>query len=195
MTQSHLRSDDAAMNSKDLFDMALVALEAEDQSLQASFAQSPASGAHGLTYWVFENTLVYFIFKSWLPKTDVVWEHASKQVGPGAHQKCDLVILDSHVAVGAFEAKWWNTNDPKTWRALVDDASKLRRNFSSKQCEKYLLTFWWGQLKDWIQDVTDAEAACKKAPRLHLVEKGKFDTKLADGTTGYFAMGLVRVED
>ena len=200
------------MNERELrglFQAALDALRAEDESLKACFFDGEKQrhptgrGAPGLTYWLFETTLVYFIFKAWLPKVHDVWEHvleANSKLRPepysqgrkGAHEKCDLAILDAAgIVQAAFEAKWWNNSTSRTQNSLRADASKLRRAFPDGGVEKYLLTFWWGT-DTFKKDVEEARAFCKKEA-LTLVVGDKFDTVLSDEKKGYFALGLLRV--
>ena len=59
------------------------ALQSEDQSLRSALeAQEDIarkiSNGHGLTYWVYETTLVYTIWKAWLRETKVSWEVAKR---------------------------------------------------------------------------------------------------------------------
>lgn len=186
-----------------LFNHAYEALKVEDGSLRACFKPSDTKVAHGLTYWLFETTLVYFVFKAWLPIAEVVWEHALEDVGrrpdptivgrAGAHEKCDLALLEGGIVKAAFEAKWWNDHSTKTWRALVEDANKLRRGFPDGQVRKYLLTFWWGKPDDWEEDWQRAKQACASCDGLQLQFCNKFDTALI-GEQGYFALGLVSVD-
>ena len=189
------------MKIDSLFDAALKALREEDEALRACFKTSDTTVAHGLTYWLFETTLVYFIFKAWLPKVNVLWEHTlekdvtrrpSTAAGRlGAHEKCDLAIKEDETVVAAFEAKWWNNNSRKTRDSLVEDANKLRRGFPPS-VSKYLVTFWWGE-KNWDKDIAQATAACEEEG-FELVKHGKFETKLLGERDGYFAMAFLKVD-
>jgi len=191
------------IETRTLFDAALDALEKEDKALNACFKLTDATVAKGLTYWLFETTLVYVIFKAWLRHESVFWEHAIgdptlRPKAPvcgrsGAHEKCDLAIVDTAgTVVAAFEAKWWNDDSSKTWRALVDDANKLRRGFRQSTVEKYLLTFWWGTESSWERDLKAAQDACAADGSLLLVHADRFATQLLTGA-GYFALGMIHV--
>lgn len=193
-------------NIRALFKAALAALRTEDESLQKCFKKSDTTVAHGLTYWLFETTLVYLIFKAWLPKANVYWEHAlerevARRPNPtivgrsGAHEKCDLAIrgngADGRI-VAAFEAKWWNNSSTKTKASLIEDANKLRRGFPDPAVQKYLLTFWWGHHTAYKNDLAGAKDTWRREDKLKVIDHGTFDTKLIDGD-GYFALGLLQV--
>jgi hypothetical protein len=196
-----------------LFSAALTALKDEDRAFSECFPKDhPLKNypnvAHGLAYWLFETTLVYFVFKAWLklPGVTVAWEHALRQAEAersdpdvegrmGAHEKCDLVLLDGKGnARRAFEAKWWTNNSRKTGQALLVDAAKLRRGFDANT-EKYLLTFWYGsKASDTVEaDEAAAREFCRAHHGLAVLRVGAFETKLASGKDGYFALGLLKI--
>lgn len=188
-----------------LFRAAVDQLRCEDEALRAAMTEGhDATGgyvgvARGLTYWLFETTLVYFIFRAWVRLAHVAWEHA---VGPsserpdafterrrGASEKCDLVLLgDGNRPVAAFEAKWWNTE--LSGKALLSDVKKLRRNFAN--IDKFLLTFWWST--DAQKDFRDADDFCQKSG-LSLVYCSSFYTSLIDGARGAFTFGVISVPE
>jgi hypothetical protein len=185
-----------------LFASALEALRAEDQDLRRCFRESHTNVAPGLTYWLFETTLVYFIFKAWLKDVDVAWEHGygavqlrEKAVGArsGGRRQCDLVILEKGEPTLAFEAKWWNDGTTKTFGSLLEDANRLRSGFG-RDVGKYLLTFWYGESQDATSDLAEARAACRPPLGLSIVEHDTFETRLI-GRAGYFALALVAVAD
>ena len=93
-----------------LMELARSALARENSELEAAFASGNAEFygkcAHGLSYWVFEQNLVYLIFKTWIPHSLVEWESPY----PHSSEKADLVIFSKpHEPRFVFEAKWWNS--------------------------------------------------------------------------------------
>lgn len=190
----------------DLFEAATAALEVEDTLLREAIRTGqPTKGgyanvAHGLSYWLFETTLVYFVFRAWVMRSRVAWEHA---VGPkatraneyvegrrGASEKCDLMLLDEHDKPrAAFEAKWWNCSAGD--KPLMNDANKLRRNCAD--LDKYILAFWWSVSRDGSDhDIKTAAEFCERNG-LCLVYVGTFDTQLANQTEGCFSLGVIAV--
>lgn len=159
-------ASDATREICELGSAAAVALAIEDRHLNVALTSTKgdayrASGvAAGLTYWLYETTLVYLVFKSWAPRWHVKWDfvRASEQHrGPGG--PIDLVVT-SNVGAGeiAFEAKWWTT---RTGKALWDDAEKLgkwvRAAADGEHRARYLLAFWWSDadtLTDHLRDAT-----------------------------------------
>jgi hypothetical protein len=191
--------------TSELYRLCKVATEAHEKEdvvlRQALDAQSAAYSdvAHGLTYWLFETTLVYIIFRSWAPLANVAWEHAvgEKRVRPsaftdgrrGASEKCDLVLRgEGNVPRAAFEAKWWNSNAPAAGAMLQADVRKLRRTCAGTH--KYLITFWWGT--DAPTDTKVADDWCV-AEGLGLTYVGCFETRLLGGVVGYFALAMIEV--
>jgi hypothetical protein len=191
------------MDINALFGLALAALKKEDESLRDTFPQQGHEEvAHGLTYWLFETTLVYFIFKAWIPKTNVVWEHAlekdvRRRPDPnvegrmGAHEKCDLVVMEGDQPIAAFEAKWWNVDGAKIRRSLLADAAKLRRHFPA-EIAKYLITFWWSEGDTFAADTAAAREFCA-SEGLKFVKADQFCTQLRGGAAGYFVLCLLEV--
>lgn len=180
-------------------------LEREDRALQAAFEEGAKRGHYGevgqgLTYWLYETTLVYIIFRAWIPIANVAWEHAigSSSTRPseisagrrGASEKCDLMLLDDKNAPqAAFEAKWWNSSSAAAGALLLEDAAKLRR--TCEDLEKYLLAFWWGT--DAQKDMADATAFCEMHG-LWLRYADTFGTTLRRSVRGYFALSVIEVK-
>lgn len=190
---------------QELFRAAVDQLKAEDEALNSAMSEGRAATggyvdvARGLTYWLFETTLVYLIFRAWVRIDHVAWEYA---VGPsserpdayterrrGASEKCDIVLLgNTNSPVAAFEAKWWNAE--LSGRALLSDVKKLRR--TCPIIDKFLLTFWWST--DTEKDFKDAELFCSKNG-LSLVYCASFDTLLVADKMGAFTFGVIKVPE
>lgn len=194
-----------------LFERASAALAKENRALERAFAATKAKNGHhylkvghGLTYWLFETTLVYVIFKDWLRDTPVVWEHAlarSRDEKKG-QKTVDLVVFDDgreEAAVeAAIEAKWWNDSRKKTRSSLESDVKKLRAGFPDAK-RRYLMTFWWCKrdeaefrkelrsAKKTIRELSDALGGLR-----HLAST-PIPTKLSDGSDGYFVLTAIRV--
>lgn len=188
-----------------LFRAAVDQLKTEDEVLNAAMSQGKATTggyvdvARGLTYWLFETTLVYIIFRAWVRSAHVAWEPA---VGPsserpdayterrrGASEKCDLVLLgNANSPVAAFEAKWWNTEI--SGKGLLSDVKKLRRTCPT--IDKFLLTFWWST--DTEKEFRGAEHFCAKNG-LSLVYCASFQTSLVAETPGSFTLGVIQVPE
>lgn len=126
----------------DLFRRAVAALEAEDRVLATLFERTPRDARAefpdehpGLAYGLFETTLVYLIFKSWLDRVDVVWEarYSDKHA-----RRADLFVREPPLY---FEAKWWGSMQGKTIAGLRHDVARLRE--VERADGRYLLTFWW----------------------------------------------------
>jgi hypothetical protein len=119
------------------------ALQCEEHLLNKAFSAGNADfygGVNqGLAYHLYETTLVYLVFKSWLPLTEVVWD-AHKARGYGGAM--DLVVFDGHHPRYAFEAKWWNYGRAEV--LFEHDISKLRHFKSQQEARGFLITFWWG---------------------------------------------------
>ncbi|MEP7124129.1 MAG: hypothetical protein ABJE95_24595 [Byssovorax sp.] len=118
------------------------ALQSEEHVLNKAFERGSAAfygGVNqGLAYHLYETTLVYLIFKSWLPLTEVVWD-AHKARGYGGAM--DLVVFNEHKPRYAFEAKWWNYGKAEV--LFEHDISKLRHFKSQQDARGFLITFWW----------------------------------------------------
>jgi hypothetical protein len=196
--------------TKDLLKCAAVALKVENAGLEAAFGKrrrtwgtAPIKGvSKSLAYWVFEENLVYTMFKALLKspkKPRVEWESPYPK---DRSKKADLVVRGiKGKPTLVFECKWWNNNHKKTLKALADDVAKLRL---WPEAERYLLTFWWS----WNGLKEDEESVAKAASKepglanlptwqtwaawfpIHLIAKdGKHKQEKA-----YFAMMAFKVE-
>lgn len=182
---------------------AVRSLAEEDQALREAMGRGAkrtggySDVAHGLTYWLFETTLVYFVFRAWLPLTRVAWEHAvgdrsnrpaaGVDIKRGASEKCDLIVFDADGRPeAAFEAKWWNTK--ASGEGILTDVRKLRR--TCPHLAKYVLAFWWGT--DFDRDFAEASDFCVSNGIL-LQYVAIFDTQLFGPTKGYFALSIIHV--
>jgi hypothetical protein len=146
-----------------LFKVAAKALHAEDRGLHAALEMQNSVRRHqlscglGLTYWVYETTLVYTIWKAWLPEIEVNWEVKSNATKRGTKKKTqwfDLQLYDGAVE-RHVEAKWWNTKV----NGVVSDINRLEEVNAKSGL---MLTFWWGI--DVEADLRDAE---KKLTQIH----------------------------
>jgi hypothetical protein len=192
-----------------LFRLASDALGEEDRALRRRFSRARgaqagayADVAHGLTYWLFETTLVYTVFKRWLADHPVGWEHATRDrrpssvVAKGSRPKCDLVVFSDwtmRAPEAAIEAKWWNDGSTKGTRAILKDVAKLRRNYGDP-VRRYLLTFWWGREIGFAEDLDRAERFCDQHGLVLAsdVASSRFKTRLPGGELGYFAVAGIR---
>ncbi len=135
---------------------AATALEEEDARLRAAFTNAPPElqsfygrtplergGPHatnrGLAYPLFESTLVYTIFRAWIPLVPVIWDYDRA----GARGPIDLTVRhdpESNKTKWAFEAKWWG-NSAGT-RAMTTDTRKLEEPGVTAD-RRFLLGLWW----------------------------------------------------
>jgi len=137
-----------------------------------------------LAYWLYETTLVYVIYKAWLPLAHVAWEYNPKHdkastklprpdespqgkkpaKGPGT---VDLAVLNKQgTQKWLFEAKWWRSS--KDTALVARDAGKLGdRRFGKKVNGRFLLTFWYSwQEKRWTGKYPTGEIAfLQRLPR------------------------------
>lgn len=163
------------------------ALHAEDRDLKRAFELCPSPSRdernQGLGYWVFETTLVYAIFKAWLPLCEVTWEHAYE----GSGQKADLSVKDGD-ATWIFEAKWWPNTQKATMASLHADIEKMRRR---QQGRSFLLTFWTSPSSAWDEERKDVVSIGKEGVSLRYVARFNTDVKNTRGKDeSYFALAL-----
>lgn len=129
---------------------ALVALRREDLFLRTAFERRTdwrASLHKGLTYKVFETTLVYLMFRAWVDHgRRAEWEVPYPK--PNQSQIADLVLLPEGRSASptVIEAKWWLGNDAETLESLRGDVERLNQWSSST---RVLLTFWWSAVGSW----------------------------------------------
>jgi hypothetical protein len=145
--------------------LAACALYAEDRALRAAMRADARTkyarerqwkgtergAAFGLTYWLYETTLVYLIFRAWARRWYVKWDWA--RIG-NSRRRLDLVLeVGRRSRECGLEAKWWNTRQGG-W-SMTYDQEKLRdwRRGNKQRREAFLVAFWW---------VEDPENAPKK---------------------------------
>lgn len=189
---------------KELLSKARDALQREDEALKGAFERAASErhatyeGAnHGLLYWVFETTLVYAIFKEWIPLADTLWESAYQQ---RSNTYLDLRVRPVPARSWGFEAKWWQQSTKKYTEGLMNDAQRLLD--ADDLDERFLLTFWCSPTERWRRDLEEVGHACNEA-RLHRhanakvrpIYVGTFGTHVVDseGKPWYFALGVLRV--
>lgn len=188
-----------------LFRAAVESLKEEDAALRHALALGgertgiQRDAARGLAYWLFETTLVYFIFRKWAEIADVAWEHAVGEAGlrplpeelgrKAASERCDLVLLDPLGGIRvAFEAKWWNNR--RGGLSILADAKKLRR--TCMNADKYVVAFWYSTVQESESDLAEASDFCSRE-KLELSFVGTFETELIGRTRGNFAVAFIRV--
>lgn len=138
-------------------------LEQEDQRVAASVRAGQRSQlppmrhafgrvGPGLSYWLYETTLVYLVWRSWVDSgvsAALDWSLAQLEAGERSGRKdrgksYDLAVFCSERPF-LFEAKSWSYYSPNAMAAaLTKDARKLR-NFTKapflKKPSKYILLF------------------------------------------------------
>ncbi|MCA9619778.1 MAG: hypothetical protein KC731_12215 [Myxococcales bacterium] len=138
--------------------VALAALHEEERRLNLAFTSSAEhlEYAHinrGLAYWLYETTLVYVVFRAWIPLVHVTWDYdRGAKRGP-----IDLTVRKNGELVRAFEAKHWMHNGNGPLDRLEQDRQKLSASGAPKQ---YLMTFW--HTADVKKDLVSADVACQR---------------------------------
>jgi len=145
------------------------ALRKEDELLAGTFQRAPntirelyqqhPATNEGLGYWLFETTLVYTIFKSWIPVAKTMWEGRYQDV---PNLTADLVVHpdpNRPNTTWGFEAKWWTSMGKKSTNALLSDADKLLRWRGLS--ERWLLTFWISPSHARDTDVQEIREFCE----------------------------------
>jgi hypothetical protein len=201
---------------RQLLHEALVALRREDSDLRGLFENSPCSYAdvsHGLAYWLFETTIVYVIFKSWILIADVVWEAGypanvdmrprPPEKNPGNHATCDLRIVGSEENRPDlwFEAKWWWNMTRERLNELNNDVGRLRRQCAEREDNDrgFLISFWPSWTEDhWATDKDALKGTQGNADIGDLIYFGLFPTHHTEADKqdprGYFAMAVFEVQ-
>jgi hypothetical protein len=193
-----------------LFPKALEALYNENQSLVDAFKSAPRplldmyrkpphpalTTNEGLVYWLFETTLVYSIFKAWIPLAHTVWEDRY----PGrSRRKIDLMVrpvVGDFGTTWGFEAKWCQpANDDSTFW-LWDDAAKLV--IARDLRERFVLAFWHSPLARWTTDSDGIRRTCgcrltygSGVAKLVPLYVGAVLTKVASGEDHYFGFAVL----
>ncbi len=103
------------------------AIGAEDRTLSAAFAAGDQAHGplyqeanRGLSYPVFETTLAYILFRTWIARTGVTWEH---RYATQKHERhADLVLCGRDGSPETvIEIKWWPGNQRKGLAGLEAD--------------------------------------------------------------------------
>lgn len=172
------------------------ALAAEDSALALAFAKCPdgkagRENAPGLTYWVYETTLAYVLFKAWLPLARVDWEPRYSSDARGSSRLLDLRVWDPSTRRPrrsiAFELKWWNAHSA----GLEADAVKLRDATAEY---RYILAFWWNRPDAWTADRRHTDELAKRIG--NLVHISQFPTRGPQKDAArYFALAAFEVAD
>ena len=120
--------------------------------------ESYSQCAAGLTYWVYETTLVYLIFKAWAPHKYVVWDwEGPPNAISGRKNPVDLILTVEPGQEFGIEAKWWNTQRAEL--AMDTDANKLLNWIErAPQRRGFLMAFWWTDFGSLATDQDDARA-------------------------------------
>ena len=199
-----------------LMEVAAAALYAEDQHLARILDAGSAHGAtsthpaianvgHGLSYWVYETTLVYVIWRAWLESGHVAaWDWTLQELalrdrirkGEGG-LRYDLVLYESSVEPHmVFEAKWWNLDTDRVRSALDEDAAKLRGSRFFAKARKFLIVFWHEQESESARMFRDVEAYANGA-RFAIRGTARFEARFLgkgrERLRGFFVVGLLEV--
>lgn len=172
-----------------LLDAAAEALRYEDEALNKAFDSNKkcyAEVSQGLNYYLFETTLVYLIFKSWIPRAHVVWDSHKGKAG-GA---IDLTVFEGSNVRYAFEAKWWNCGKAET--LFWHDVTKLRSLEGKKNLRTFLLAFWWVPTSDFKKndDIVSGEAKKNGWKRVY---QAYFCTHVKDRQESRFVIDVIEV--
>jgi hypothetical protein len=151
-----------------LMDIATAALRSEDKTVAGliemagatepeSASRHSANGAgRGLSYWVYETTLVYIVWRAWMKEgkaTALDWSGAQLEGAAATRSKdggksYDLVVFSAKPRHGfVFEAKRWNYSPDAMTTAIRADANKLRKMPRElpllEDPQRYILLFWY----------------------------------------------------
>jgi hypothetical protein len=195
-------SDDTNLDR--LLRCGLQGLYQENESLAAAFqpsSQPPRlfyrEANQSLGYWVFETTLVYILFKAWLPTERVRWEAPYPR---SRQSKADLAVYHDDKGQNArwvFEAKWWPNMSSKTQGAIRGDLNKLLRWKGTDG--RLLLAFWYAPEHHRQRDIDEVDSFCQERiggfqPRCVFAGEFPIHTKWAKHTWN-FTMVAVALED
>lgn len=181
----------------------------EKAATQTSKGHDAAYGraGRGLSYWLYEDTLVYLVWKAWVRLGKAVaWDwtvrdlRGSRPERPqnGDKQKIDLVVFGSDAAPRiAIEAKWWNLASAVP--AMLADADKLADSQVLAGSDKYLMAFWWdlsSRMTTWPDAVGKVT---QRRPGLTYCGHVAFPAAFfgcgrhVPASEGRFAIGMIRV--
>jgi hypothetical protein len=177
----------------DLLKAAALALEDEERTLHTAYMAGNIvyPGFHqrrnvneGLAFRLYETSIMYVIYKAWLPRVPVAWDYERGAVR-GA---IDLVVLDTvdhDRALWAFEAKWWNRESDEKW--LVADFDKLAAYEASR---RLVLALWFDcrANRDFNEDWTARTCQLRKWNR---VFSARFSCHVFGCDDGEFALDVI----
>jgi len=170
---------------------AMRALHKEDRALKKAFESCPSKSMvvsnKGLGYWLFESTLVYMIFKAWLPHGEVAWEAAYKN----SRKKADLKVK-VRGETWVIEAKWWPNTQKKTMKSLHSDINKMQKLHRER---RFLLTFWISPCRAWSTERPEVENIGMEGVALRYIGRFRTDMERTRGKGGgsNFALALFEV--
>jgi hypothetical protein len=190
---------------RQLGDLAAFALHQEDLLLRGALRARDAAAAYGnvapgLTYWLYETTLVYLVFRAWAPHHFVAWDYTPVSASDGddrrsspegrrgsGRQQMDLAVTIDNQS-WAFEAKWWNT--PKSSASLADDAGRLDRwrRPDPGGRKAFLMAFWWseGPLREQLPRELEQVDAWAGAHSCELRYRASFPTRGPEADRRFF---------
>ena len=189
-------------NLNKLFKAALLALHKEDVELKSLFDAASdhqyKDTSHGLAYWLYETTVVYLIFKAWIPLGKVTWEKR-KSEKPTEHVDLEIKMESQTYR---FEAKWWWNMHQDMMESIKYDIDRLKEDIIGSG---YLITFWPSP-QNWWENITDEQHSDllsivklikemeKEKHHISLEYLGAFPTHLKDNSNNsYFAMAIFKV--
>jgi hypothetical protein len=180
--------------------LAASTLYREDAELHASLSLSASRASYsqcaaGLSYWVYETTLVYLIFKAWAPHKHVVWDWDGPQnATSGRKNPIDLILEVEPGRQIGIEAKWWNSTTKRVELGLDADASKLLSWVATKPAQRtgFLLAFWWTDSERLEKDQSDA-ASWRQRNQRELVYRASFATHGPPGQLRRFFFDVMKV--
>ncbi len=182
-------------------------LENASRKTGKEFVAAYGRAGRGLSYWFYEDTLVYLVWKAWVGcGRAVAWDWTVRDLRSGREQrpeegdkqKIDLIVFGPDAAPQmAFEAKWWNSDSAIP--AMLHDAEKMVDSQVLAKSQKFIMAFWWDlmeRLSTWpdaIRKFTEKRRGLEYRGYASF-PAGFFDGKdhvLAD--KGCFAVGLIEV--
>ncbi|MBA3375758.1 MAG: hypothetical protein H0U00_08095 [Actinobacteria bacterium] len=189
-----------------LMELAAVALKEEDRRLAKAIDagrktrhRTLTEVGSGLSYWVYETTLVYLIWRAWIENGKLAaWDWTASGLAADRSSirgrgglRFDLVAF-ADKPTSVFEAKWWNVETTAMRDALVADASKLRGSLVLGGAKKYLLVFWHEEAG---ADASSVQKLCHDEQLTYCGDArfpARFRAKNAD-VDGDFVMAALRV--
>lgn len=202
-------SDKNNLKLESLLNSANHALKKEDNHLKKIFKESKFKQFYdnynqGLSYWLFETTLVYIIFKAWISLETVEWEYSYPN---NKLKKCDLVVFtgESYLREKSrvkwiFESKWWlNKKTSKPISLIKKDINKIKswKNNINTPEGRYILTFWHSKQCDLYENLEKVlRFTEKKENGVKLIYYDYFKThysKKEETQKAFFTMAVLKV--